>query len=281
MIEYVIAMVVSLIPVLITESTITAIVLSISLLSVPTSCPLICNDMIAVLFSSSLCGMLIALLSFAYSFDIVTEMLVALLSSLVMSILYSWALERDQLEEIAELVTAILVVVAVGVMVTNPIVASQATFALAGSIWTVTPELSRVLATTTIILVLISTMFKDHIVSTMFDKEYISVMGSKPLVRYSLMFFISIFGIIIITIAIGLFAAQTVLILPTVIGVKLLRNSVEEVFPYSYTISVASLSIGVVISEYYNFSAIGVASLTMVILIVLLKLLHSISSRSR
>ncbi|UXD22446.1 hypothetical protein IPA_04875 [Ignicoccus pacificus DSM 13166] len=281
MIEYVIALVTSAIPLFLGDVGVASVILALSMIASPSTCPIICNNMIGVLMTSALLGVLINLLVTFFNLTLIQGIITLMISTIVLSIIYAYGLEKDIIEEISEWSVIVLVLVMVGTMYLSPELGSQAMYFIAGGIWVVSTDLAQVYLIIAMSILLISVVLRDHIVGTMFDKEYILAVGSNTYVRYFILSFLSVFGIAVTAYTIGLFATQTVLVLPVIISLKMLKKSIEEIVPYTFAISNTLMSLGAYLSMIYGISAIGASSAMMVLLIVLLKLRHSKLGRTR
>jgi len=281
MIEVALAIAVSILPLLVGDTTLALTILSSAMVSAPSSCLVICTENIGILFSSSLLGLLLYVVQILWNLSIIVVFWLILIASTILSLIYSLMYKEDKIEEASELIVSSLVLSVVGIMVMYPEAGTEALYGIAGSLWTVTREASILFSLVTTALVVLTSILRDSIVSSIFDREFVTVMGSNILLRYFLMFFISSTGIILITMTLGLFGAQIILTLPTIISLYILRSDISEILPLNFIIIVSTLTAGAYISTIYNVSAIGTSAALMVILIVLLKVLDSIVRRAK
>ena len=272
MIEYVIAIIISGMPLFLDDVVVASLVVALAMLSAPTTCPIICNDVVGLLMASSLWGVLVNVISLIMNLDDLASYLILVGGSVVMAVVYAYGFENDIVEEISEWSVVALIMLLIGLLNAFPEVGSQAMYIIAGGLWVVESSLAQIYLAIAMFVLSISVVLREHIIGSMFDKDYVKAVGSSTFLRYFLLSVLSVVGISSTAYTLGLFSTQTVLILPTLISLKILGRSIEEVVPLSFSIAVSSLTVGAFFSIEYGVSTIGMSSAIMVILMILLKL---------
>ncbi len=276
MILFSISIIITLISVLIANPSLVLSLASLSILSPSVSCFVICTDSIGILFSSGLLGLMLSLLASIVGAPPLYSLLILVLTSFVLSIIFAYAELKGNVEEVSEVASIFLILISIGLMLYDPQVALQGFYYIMKDVSLVTLDESKIYFIVSSILVLISLALKDNIVSVIFDIEYVSVIGSHTFARLVLTIFISVFGIGLTSYYLGLFASQSLLVLPTLLALRSLRKDLHEVVDLAYVISMLFSIISIKVSSEYSIPIVGATVALLVIAIVLLDLWNSI-----
>ncbi len=245
---------------------------ALSLLSPVVGCETVCMEWVSPFLSSAIVGFALSIASFVFNLNLFEVLLIDVAVSGAYALALSAASFKGKLEEVSEAAVVLSVLASVGLAYCCPEATSQAMLALTGSLWTVDPSTAWAFFALASAIALLSLLFQDQLSAAMFDPEYLVVLGRNARFWSWLLFFFLVLGTSFSSYSVGLFASQVVLILPAALSLKAGLRRVETGFEATYLVSSSSLLLGCWVSNLWGLPEVGVAGMTLILLIVSLNL---------